>query len=122
MKIPFAENLKKLRRAKDMTQDDLAQFLGVTFQAVSKWETGKGLPDITLIEPLSQALGVSVMELMSGDTVINKNRSGNILRSKFYVCPLCGNIIRTCGDTPFAMYHSFTGEDFTPQHFAMALD
>jgi desulfoferrodoxin (superoxide reductase-like protein) len=39
------------------------------------------------------------MELMSGDTVTNKNRSGNILRSKFYVFPLCGNIIRTCGDT-----------------------
>ncbi|MBR2957043.1 MAG: GNAT family N-acetyltransferase, partial [Clostridia bacterium] len=54
--------------------------------------------DITLIEPLSKALGVSVMELMSGDTVINKNVSSNILRSKFYVCPVCGNIIRTTGD------------------------
>lgn len=62
------------------------------------WETAKGLPDITLIEPLAKALGVSVAELMSGDTVINKNISSNILRSKFYVCPVCGNIIRTTGD------------------------
>jgi len=51
-----------------------------------------------LIEPLSKALGVSVIELMSGNTVINKNISSNILRSKFYVCPVCGNIIRTSGD------------------------
>lgn len=62
------------------------------------WETAKGLPDISLIEPLAKALGVSVMELMSGNTVINKNVSANILRSKFYVCPVCGNIIRTTGD------------------------
>jgi DNA-binding XRE family transcriptional regulator/desulfoferrodoxin (superoxide reductase-like protein) len=91
--------IKRLRENKALTQSQLADILAVSSKAVSKWETGKGLPDITLIEPLSQALGVSVMELMSGDTVINKNRSGNILRSKFYVCPLCGNIIRTCGDT-----------------------
>jgi desulfoferrodoxin (superoxide reductase-like protein) len=38
------------------------------------------------------------MELMSGDTITNKNTSSNILRSKFYVCPVCGNIIRTTGD------------------------
>ena len=38
------------------------------------------------------------MELMSGDAVINQNISSNILRSKFYVCPLCGNIIRTTGE------------------------
>ena len=50
------------------------------------------------MEPLCSALGVSVMELMSGDTITNKNTSSNILRSKFYVCPVCGNIIRTTGD------------------------
>ena len=72
--------------------------LGVSDKAVSKWETAKGLPDITLIEPLAKALGVSVMELMSGDTVTNKNISANILRSRFYVCPVCGNIIRAMGD------------------------
>lgn len=90
--------IKKLREAKDLTQAQLAEQIGVSSKAVSKWETAKGLPDITLIEPLSQALGVSVMELISGDTVINKNVSSNILRSKFYVCPVCGNIIRTSGD------------------------
>ena len=91
------QTIKKLREAKNMTQSELARIIGVSDKAVSKWETSKGLPDITLIEPLSQALGVSVMELMSGDTVINKNLSSNILFSKFYVCPVCGNVIHTTG-------------------------
>lgn len=91
--------IKRLREAKGITQTQLAEQIGVSDKAVSKWETAKGLPDITLIEPLSKALGVSVMELMSGNTVINKNISSNILRSKFYVCPVCGNVIRTTGDT-----------------------
>ena len=89
--------IKKLREAKNMTQQQLAEEIGVTAKAVSKWETAKGLPDISLIESLSRALGVSVMELMSGETVINKNASSNILFSKFYVCPVCGNIIHSSG-------------------------
>ena len=91
--------IKQLREKKGITQAQLAEELCVSSKAVSKWETAKGLPDITLIEPLSKALGVSVLELMSGDTVRNKNLSANMLRSKFYVCPLCGNIIHTTGDT-----------------------
>lgn len=90
--------VRRLREAKGITQQQLAEEIGVSSKAVSKWETAKGMPDISLIEPLSKALGVSVMELMSGNTVINKNISSNILRSKFYVCPVCGNIIRTSGD------------------------
>lgn len=89
--------IKKLREARGLTQLQLADKIGVTAKAVSKWETAKGLPDISLIEPLGRALGVSVMELMSGNTVTNKNASSNILLSKLYVCPVCGNIIHTTG-------------------------
>ena len=91
--------IRNIREKKGITQAQLAEILGVSNKTVSKWETAKGLPDITLIEPLSKALSVSVMELISGDTVINKNLSANMLRSKFYVCPVCNNIIRTMGDT-----------------------
>lgn len=91
--------IKRLREDKGLTQLQLAEELGVTAKAVSKWETAKGLPDISLVESLSKALGVSVMELMSGETVINKNISSNILFSKFYVCPVCGNVIHTTGAT-----------------------
>ena len=89
--------IKKLRETKELTQQQLAEEIGVTAKAVSKWETAKGLPDISLIEPLSKALGVSVMELMSGQAVVNKNASSNMLLSKFYVCPVCGNILHTTG-------------------------
>ena len=91
--------IKKLRESKGITQQQLANEIGVSSKAVSKWETAKGLPDISLVESLSHALGVSVMELMSGETVMNKNISSNILFSKFYVCPVCGNVIHTTGET-----------------------
>lgn len=92
------QTIKNLREKKGLTQAELADQLGVSSKAVSKWETAKGLPDITLIETIANALSVSVMELMTGNAVVNKNISSNILRSKLYVCPLCGNIIRAVGD------------------------
>lgn len=90
--------IKKRREKKKLTQAELADILGVSSKTVSKWETAKGLPDISLIEPLADALSVSVAELMTGNTVVNKNKSSNMLRSKFYVCPVCNNMIRTAGD------------------------
>ena len=93
-----AAAVKSLREQKGLTQAELAAILGVSAKAVSKWETAKGLPDITLIEPLAQALSVSVMELMSGQPVKNRNLSANVLRTKFYVCPLCGNILHAMGE------------------------
>ena len=77
--INIARNITNLRKKHKVTQEQLADAINVSPQAVSKWETAKGLPDITLIEPLAKALGVSVMELMSGNTVINKNISSNII-------------------------------------------
>ena len=89
--------VKQLREDRRLTQAELAERLGVSSKTVSKWETGKGLPDITLLQPLASALGVSLIELMNGEPIANHNVSGNMLRSKFYVCPLCGNIIHTTG-------------------------
>lgn len=89
--------IKQLREGKGITQAQLAARLQVSDKAVSRWETAKGYPDITLIEPLAQALDISVMELLSGDWVTNANRAGNLLRSKWYVCPICGNILHSTG-------------------------
>lgn len=91
------ETIKRLRAQRRMTQEQLAQQLGVTAKAVSKWETARGLPDVTLLEPLAGALRISVPELLSGEQVINSNRAANILRSPLYVCPVCGNIIHSSG-------------------------
>lgn len=90
--------IRSIREAKAMTQEELAEKIGVTGKAVSKWETGKGLPDISLLQPLATALDTSVLELMNGTQIVNRNRSGNMLRTKFYVCPVCGNIIHAVGD------------------------
>ena len=89
--------IKALREKQNLTQAELADKIGVSSKTVSKWETAKGLPDITLLQPLAAALGVSLIELMNGEPVANHNVSGNMLRSKFYVCPVCGNIIHTTG-------------------------
>ncbi|MBQ3080472.1 MAG: helix-turn-helix domain-containing protein [Clostridia bacterium] len=90
--------IKELREKKGLTQEELARRIGVTGKAVSKWETGKGLPDISLLEPLSSALGASVIELMKGETVVNRNRSSNMMKTRFYVCPVCGNIVHAVGN------------------------
>ena len=90
--------IKNLREARNFTQAELAEKIGVSSKTISKWETAKGLPDINLLQPLAQALGISVIELMNGEHIINQNISANMLRSKFYVCPLCGNILHTMGE------------------------
>ena len=90
--------IRQLREGRNMTQSDLADLIGVSSKAISKWETGKGLPDISLLQPLAQALGISLIELMNGEHIINRNVSANMLRCKFYVCPVCGNVIHCLGN------------------------
>ena len=90
--------IKRLREERRISQNKLAEALGVSDKAVSRWETGRGFPDITLIEPLAAALGVSVIELFSGDDVVNTNKVSKMLRMKLYVCPVCGNVIQAAGE------------------------
>ena len=90
--------IRQLREGRHLTQAELAQELGVSSKTISKWETAKGLPDISLLQPLAQALGISVIELMNGESITNRNRAGNLLRCRFYVCPLCGNILHSTGN------------------------
>lgn len=90
--------IRRLRENKRMTQEELAEKIHVSSKAVSKWETGKGLPDISLLESLAEALGISMIELFSGDAVQNRNRSANMAKAVFYVCPVCGNVICSTGE------------------------
>lgn len=91
--------IKRLREEKGFTQSRFADILNVSDKTVSKWETAKGYPDITLIEPIAKALGISVMEFLSGDNITNENRSFNMKKIKFYVCPICGNVITAMGES-----------------------
>jgi len=90
--------IKELRSRAHLTQAELAERLMVSNKTVSKWENGNGLPDITLLEPLAKELNVSLIELMSGSAVKNTNRSANMKRGKWYICPVCGNVIHSMGE------------------------
>ena len=59
MKETMGQIIKRLRKEKNLTQEDLAARLGVTFQAISKWESGGGMPDISQVVPLAHIFGVS---------------------------------------------------------------
>ena len=91
--------IKQLREKRNLTQAELGEQIGVSSKTISKWETAKGLPDISLLQPLAQALKISVIELMTGEHIINQNISANMLRCKFHVCPVCGNIIHSTGNS-----------------------
>ena len=90
--------IKELREKNQMTQAELAEKLCVSDKTISKWETAKGYPDVSLLEPIAKVFGVSITELISGNAVYNVNVSANMLRSKFYVCPVCGNVIYSIGE------------------------
>ena len=78
MSYVTGNTIKKLREKRGLTQKELAESINVSDKAVSKWETNRGLPDISIIEDLSKALGVSVTELLTGDLKTNENVSGHM--------------------------------------------
>lgn len=90
--------IRELREKQQMTQAELALRLNVSDKTISKWETGKGYPDITLLEPIAEVFGISITELLSGNPVSNQNVGANMMRAKFYVCPVCGNVIHSMGE------------------------
>ena len=90
--------IRKLRESRRMTQEELADRICVSSKAVSKWETGKGFPDIGLIENLAKALDISVIELLAGFDIRNRNKSSDMKKCRFYVCPVCGNVIQATGE------------------------
>lgn len=90
--------IRELREKKRLTQAELAEKLFVSAKTVSKWENAKGYPDISLLAPIADVFGVSIAELLSGKAVQNVNVAANMLRSKLYVCPVCGNVMHSMGE------------------------
>ncbi len=96
--------IKELREKKGMTQLELASLLNLSDRTISKWETGRGYPDITFIERIAALFSLSLAELLSGAGVNNSNVSGNMLKASFYVCPVCGNTIISTGEGSFSCH------------------
>ena len=88
----------QLRKEKNMTQLQLAEKLGISDKAVSKWERGLGSPDLSLMPKLSEILGVDLEKLLTGEMPPKKTVNGNMKRMLFYVCPDCGNMITAMAD------------------------
>lgn len=90
--------LGALRRERAMTQRETARHLGVSAQAVSKWERGMGCPDVALLGALAELYGVDVERILSGDLRPEDQETGNMKRTQFYVCPGCGNLLTAAGN------------------------
>ena len=112
--------IRRLRERKQLTQEELAERIHVSGKTVSKWETGRGYPDISLLGPLAEALGISVIELLSGEDVRNRNRAANMRRGRFYLCPVCGNAIFSAGEAVVSCcgitLPPLEAEDLDPEH------
>lgn len=88
-----SEKITAQRKAHGLSQEELADRLGVSRQAVSRWEQGLGCPDISLLAPLAAALRVSTESLLTADLTENPPQGGNMKNTVFYICPVCGNLI-----------------------------
>lgn len=74
-KNSFGESLVEFKKAKGMTQKDLAEKLNVSDKAISRWETGKNYPDIETLQLLAELLGVTINDLLKGDLKLAKKKS-----------------------------------------------
>lgn len=87
-----------LRKEKGMTQKQLADEMNISDKTVSKWERGQGLPDVSLLGRLAEIFNVDMEKILSGDLEPNSADGGNMKKTKFYVCPVCGNITASVGE------------------------
>ena len=71
--IKIAENLKLLRKEKKMSQEELAELLGVTSQSISKWELGINFPDLTLLPKIANIFKISIDELLGTQPISSIN-------------------------------------------------
>src|SRR5690606_25216168 len=75
MQLKIGEVIKKLRKERSITQETLAEYLGISFQAISKWENGTALPDITLVPPLANFFGVNIDTIFGEEDRLNDKRT-----------------------------------------------
>ena len=89
--------IRRLREEKGMTQVQLGERMHISHKTVSKWETGGGAPDISLLPALGEVLGVEVKALLEGDMGEQPEANGNLRKMCFYVCPRCKRLLLSEG-------------------------
>ena len=95
--VKIGKLIEHLRKEKGLTQKEVAEQLNINNKTVSKWECGKGAPDVSLWEGLSVILGADILKLLQGELNPNRLDIGKIENIRFYVCPSCGNILTSTG-------------------------
>ena len=90
--------IRQLRTEKGFTQKELADRMNISDKTVSKWERGCGCPDVSLLRELADLLEVGTENILSGMLSENKERSGNMKKTRFYFCPDCKSIITSTGN------------------------
>ncbi|MEY8482906.1 helix-turn-helix domain-containing protein [Lachnospiraceae bacterium 48-21] len=109
--VKIGQLIYRLRKENRLTQLQLAEQLGVSDKAVSKWERGMGCPDVSLLTDLSNIFHVDLEKLLSGEMDENEILGGNMKKMNFYICPACGNMITAMTDTNV----SCCGKKLSPQ-------
>ena len=97
--VKIGQLIYRLRKEKRLTQLQLAEQLGVSDKAVSKWERGMGCPEVSLLPDLSNIFHVDLEKLLSGEMNENETLGGNMKKLNFYICPTCGNMVTAMTDT-----------------------
>lgn len=90
--------IRALRTEQGLTQKQLADRLHLSDRTVSKWERGAGCPDVSLLGALARELGVDPGCLLAGELGRSPREGGNMKRIKFYVCPVCGEVVYSTGN------------------------
>jgi transcriptional regulator with XRE-family HTH domain len=96
--IKTGELIRSLRMKNKLTQKQLAEQINVSDKAVSKWETGKGCPDISLLTELAAVFQMDLQTILNGEIDQKESETGNMKKLKFYVCPDCGNVITSTSE------------------------
>ena len=90
--------IRALRLEKGLTQQTLAERLNLSAKTISKWENGRGCPDVSLLEPLSAVLGADVAAVLSGAFPVNPVQGGNMKNTRYFVCPQCAGVSLSSGN------------------------
>jgi len=90
--------IQRLRKEKKLTQAALAEALMLSPKTISKWERGLGCPDVSLLPGLCAILGVNPSRLLEGELSPNQTVGGNMKKTRYFVCPDCGNISLCTGN------------------------
>ena len=89
--------IRSLRTGCSLTQKQLGERLHVSDRTISKWETGAGSPEVSVLSDLALVFDVRVEALLQGEQPVNRADQGNLRRLQFYLCPTCGNILTATG-------------------------